>query len=100
MTVIIMIQDILDNCVDMSDQNILEKSIVLHHTKAHLKPANEGAPSPTHQDYHYFPYKYHSMMAIFVHLDDTDQSNGGLGVFPGSHLLGPQVFSVKLGNCN
>ena len=30
-------------------------------------------------------------MAVFVHLDDTDQSNGGLGVFPGSHLQGPQV---------
>ena len=43
------------------------------------------------QDYHYFPYKHHSMMAIFVHLDDTDPSNGGLGVFPGSHLKGPQV---------
>ena len=43
------------------------------------------------KDYHYFPYKQHSMMAVFVHLDDTDQSNGGLGVFPGSHLQGPQV---------
>ena len=43
------------------------------------------------KDYHYFPYKEHSMMAVFVHLDDTDQSNGGLGVFPGSHLQGPQV---------
>ena len=30
-------------------------------------------------------------MAIFVHLDDTDPSNGGLGIFPGSHLKGPQV---------
>ena len=66
-------------------------SVVLHHTKAHLKPAGEGAPFPTHQDYHYFPYQHHSMMAVFVHLDHTDPTNGGLGVFPGSHLQGPQV---------
>ena len=63
---------------------------MLHHTKAHLKPAKEGAPFPTHQDYHYFPYKQHSMMAIFIHLDDTDPGNGGLGIFPGSHHQGPQ----------
>ena len=65
-------------------------SVVLHHTKAHLKPAREGAPFPTHQDYHYFPYRHHSMMAIFVHLDDTEPSNGGLAIFPGSHHQGPQ----------
>ena len=85
----------MDNCVDMKEKEIIEKSVVLHHTKAHLKPAKDGAPFPTHQDYHYFPYKYHSMMAIFVHLDDTDPSNGGLGVFPGSHLHGPQVEDIS-----
>ena len=36
------------------------------------------------------------MMAIFVHLDDTDPSNGGLGIFPGSHLKGPQVNNPSL----
>jgi len=81
------LKDLMDNCVGNVED---EKSVVLHHTKAHLKPSNEGAAFPTHQDYHYFPYKQHSMMAVFVHLDDTDQSNGGLGVFPGSHLQGPQ----------
>ena len=35
-------------------------------------------------------------MAIFVHLDDTDPSNGGLGIFPGSHLKGPQVNNPSL----
>ena len=79
------LEDIMNNCLELE-----KASVVLHHTKAHLKPAKEGAPFPTHQDYHYFPYKHHSMMAVFVHLDDTDPSNGGLGVFPGSHLRGPQ----------
>jgi phytanoyl-CoA hydroxylase len=30
------------------------------------------------------------MIAIFIHLDDSNESNGGLAVFPGSHKLGPQ----------
>jgi phytanoyl-CoA hydroxylase len=42
------------------------------------------------KDYHYFPYEKDSMVAIFVHLDDTNVENGGLAVFPGSHKLGPQ----------
>ena len=57
--------------------------------KFNLKPSEEGAPFPMHQDYHYFPYKNHSMLAIFIHLDDTTPENGGLAVFPGSHKLGP-----------
>ena len=42
-----------------------------------------------HQDYHYFPYVNDSMVAIFIHLDDTNVENGGLAVFPGSHKNGP-----------
>ena len=30
-----------------------------------------------YQDYHYFPYKNHSMLAVFIHLDDTEPENGG-----------------------
>ena len=30
------------------------------------------------------------MLAVFIHLDDTEPENGGLVVFPGSHKLGPQ----------
>ena len=29
------------------------------------------------------------MVAIFIHLDDTDPQNGGLAVYPKSHKLGP-----------
>jgi len=42
------------------------------------------------QDYHYFPFKNDSMVAVFIHLDDSEPENGGLAIFPGSHLLGPQ----------
>jgi len=30
------------------------------------------------------------MVAVFIHLDDSDPENGGLAIFPGSHKLGPQ----------
>lgn len=71
-------------------EDIMESpNILLHHTKAHLKPPEKGAPYLMHQDYPYFPFKKHTMLAIFLHLDDTTPENGGLCVYPGSHRLGP-----------
>lgn len=64
-------------------------NILLHHTKAHDKPPGKGAPYLMHQDYHYFPFKKHSMVAAFLCLDQSDPSNGGLCVYPGSHKNGP-----------
>ncbi len=64
-------------------------NILLHHTKAHLKPRSTGAPFPMHQDYGYFPFRNDSMVAAFIHMDDSDPENGGLAVFPGSHKMGP-----------
>ena len=77
------------------------EDILLHHTKAHLKPPGTGAPFPMHQDYGYFPFKNDSMVAAFVHLDDSDPNNGGLAVYPGSHKHGPledkgEQFSIRL----
>lgn len=77
------------NLLDALEDVMETENIVLHHTKAHLKPPEEGAPFPMHQDYHYFPYEHDSMVAVFVHLDETSPENGGLAVFPGSHKLGP-----------
>ncbi|KAJ8713780.1 hypothetical protein PYW08_007400 [Mythimna loreyi] len=72
-------------------EDIMETgNIVLHHTKAHLKPPEIGAAYPMHQDYHYFPYQNDSMIAAFLHLDAAGPDNGGLFVYPGSHKLGPQ----------
>ncbi|ODM99847.1 Phytanoyl-CoA dioxygenase, peroxisomal [Orchesella cincta] len=77
------------NLVDAVADIIGSPNVLLHHSKAHVKPPEKGTSYPTHQDYHYFPYKNHSPVAAFIHLDDSDQENGGLCVFPGSHLLGP-----------
>ncbi|PSN48715.1 hypothetical protein C0J52_08782 [Blattella germanica] len=75
-TRLIMNKNLLDalECI-MDTPNIL-----LHHTKAHLKPPENGAPYLMHQ---------HSMVAAFINLDDSSPENGGLCVYPGSHKLGP-----------
>ncbi len=78
-----------DNLLDACEDVMATSNIILHHTKAHLKPPEKGAPFPMHQDYHYFPYRDHSMVAVFIHMDDTNAENGGLAVFPASHKNGP-----------
>ncbi|XP_052744095.1 probable alpha-ketoglutarate-dependent hypophosphite dioxygenase isoform X2 [Bicyclus anynana] len=75
------------------------ENIMLHHTKAHLKPPEKGASYPMHQDYPYFPYEKDSMVAAFIHLDAATPENGGLFVYPGSHKLGPlEDFGPKEGS--
>lgn len=77
------------NLLDALEDIMDTKDIMLHHTKAHIKPPEKGAPYLMHQDYLYFPHKKHTMLAVFLHLDDTTPENGGLAVYPGSHKLGP-----------
>ncbi|XP_063831149.1 phytanoyl-CoA dioxygenase, peroxisomal-like [Ostrinia nubilalis] len=77
--------DLLDALEDIMET----ENIVLHHTKAHLKPPETGAAYPMHQDYPYFPHEHHSLVAAFLHLEAADPDNGGLFVYPGSHKLGP-----------
>ena len=63
--------------LDAIEDIMKSSNILLHHTKAHFKPPSKGAPFPMHQDYHYFPYEKDSMVAVFIHLDDTTPENGG-----------------------
>ena len=74
--------------VDVLTQ-LIGPNVQLHHTKMLVKPPEQGAPFPMHQDYPYFPHEQHSVLAASVHLDDTDEENGCLHVVPGSHRLGP-----------
>ncbi|XP_047995827.1 probable alpha-ketoglutarate-dependent hypophosphite dioxygenase [Leguminivora glycinivorella] len=78
-----------ENLLDALEGVIGTEDILLHHTKAHYKPPRVGAPYLMHQDYHYFPFKKHSMVAAFIHIDKADPENGGLCIYPGSHKLGP-----------
>ena len=69
--------------------DLIGANVQLHHSKMLVKPPEEGAPFPMHQDYPYFPHERHSVLAASVHLDDTDEENGCLHLIPGSHRLGP-----------
>jgi ectoine hydroxylase-related dioxygenase (phytanoyl-CoA dioxygenase family) len=64
-------------------------NVQLHHTKMLVKPPEQGAPFPMHQDHPYFPHERHTLVAASIHLDDTDEENGCLRVVPGSHRQGP-----------
>ncbi|XP_048484567.1 probable alpha-ketoglutarate-dependent hypophosphite dioxygenase [Plutella xylostella] len=77
------------NLLDCLEDVMGTPNILLHHTKAHYKPPRKGAPYLMHQDYHYFPFKKDSMVAVFLHLDKSTPENGGLCVYPGSHKRGP-----------
>jgi len=68
---------------------LIGPNVQLHHSKMLVKPPENGAAFPMHQDYPYFPHANHTMMAASVHMDDADMENGCLCVVPGSHKLGP-----------
>lgn len=67
---------------------ILGPDIVLHHTKLFQKPAEKGAPFPTHQDWSYFPSEKDTMIAAIIHVSPATDEMGCLRVYPGSHRLG------------
>ncbi|XP_034256157.1 probable alpha-ketoglutarate-dependent hypophosphite dioxygenase isoform X1 [Thrips palmi] len=87
-----------DKLLDALEDIMETPNIALHHTKAHIKPTENGAPYLMHQDYPYFPHKKHSLMAVFLHMDDTTPENGGLCVYPGSHKLGPLPSQTNITN--
>jgi phytanoyl-CoA hydroxylase len=69
--------------------DLIGPNVQLHHSKMLVKPPEQGAPFPMHQDQPYFPHERHSVLAASVHLDETDEENGCVYVVPGSHKLGP-----------
>jgi ectoine hydroxylase-related dioxygenase (phytanoyl-CoA dioxygenase family) len=69
-------------------KQIIGPNVQLHHSKMLVKPPENGAAFPMHQDYPYFPHTNHSMLAASVHLDDADTDNGCIHVIPGSHKQG------------
>ena len=62
--------------------------IVLHHTKLFLKPAGRGAAFPPHQDHSYFPTHIDTMFAAVLYLSPSNEDNGCVRVWPGTHKLG------------
>ncbi|WP_228265926.1 phytanoyl-CoA dioxygenase family protein [Microlunatus elymi] len=65
-------------------------NVQLHHTKAFVKPPENGSPFPMHQDYPFFPHTHHRVGAVIFFFDDAPVERGCLRVVPGSHLAGPR----------
>lgn len=72
-------------------------NVQLHHTKAFVKPPEQGAPFPMHQDYPFFPHTHHRMAAAIFHLDAAPEQKGCVRLVPGSHKRGPMEH-VEEGN--
>ncbi len=51
-------------------------------------PEEEGKGTALHQDTHYLPNEPNTLMACWLAMSDTDGTNGGLCVVPGSHKGG------------
>jgi ectoine hydroxylase-related dioxygenase (phytanoyl-CoA dioxygenase family) len=69
-------------------KQIIGPNVQLHHSKMLVKPPENGAAFPMHQDHPYFPHEKHTMLAASVHLDDSNEENGCLRVIPKSHKQG------------
>jgi phytanoyl-CoA hydroxylase len=57
-------------------QKLIGPNVQLHHSKMLVKPPENGAAFPMHQDHPYFPHECHTLLAASVHLDDADLENG------------------------
>jgi len=52
------------------------------------QPGEEAKGTAMHQDAHYLPNEPNTLMACWLAMSDTDGTNGGLCVVPGSHKTG------------
>lgn len=69
-------------------ESLIGEDVILHHSKLFEKPPGIGAPFPPHQDWSYFPCTGAAMHAAVVFLTPSDEHNGCIRVWPGSHRHG------------
>lgn len=66
-------------------RDLIGPDIRLHTTKLNMKSAENGAAIEWHQDYAFYPHTNDDILAIGVIIDDMEDENGPLMVYPGSH---------------
>ena len=69
-------------------KKLLGKKIKLRAIELFAKPAKHGLPSPMHQDNFYWNLKKGQGLTVWVCLDSSNTSNGGITYIPGSHNEG------------
>ncbi|KAH8800265.1 phytanoyl-CoA dioxygenase [Xylogone sp. PMI_703] len=77
-----------DRLIDATADLIKSPNVQLHHTKAFIKPPENGSPFPLHQDAPFFPHQRESMIAAIIHFDDVYEKKGCVRVMPGTHKNG------------
>ena len=75
-------------CVAGTAQQLLAGKPMIVQTMYLNKPPSGGKGIALHQDRHYIPNEPNTLMACWIALDDTDETNGGLCVVSGSHREG------------
>lgn len=66
-------------------RDLLGPDLRLHTSKLNMKSANFGAAVEWHQDFAFYPHTNDDVLAIAIIIDDMEEENGPLLVFPGSH---------------
>ncbi|MEM7268218.1 MAG: phytanoyl-CoA dioxygenase family protein, partial [Pseudomonadota bacterium] len=66
-------------------RDLLGPNLRLQTTKLNMKSAGYGAAVEWHQDWAFYPYTNDDVLAVGVILDDMEEENGPLMVFPGTH---------------
>ena len=66
-------------------RDLIGPNIRRHTTKLNMKSAGYGAAIEWHQDFAFYPHTNDDVLAIGVIIDDMEEANGPLMVFPGSH---------------
>ncbi|WP_099826967.1 phytanoyl-CoA dioxygenase family protein [Oceaniglobus indicus] len=66
-------------------RDLIGPDLRLHTTKLNMKSAGYGAAVEWHQDFAFYPHTNDDVLAVAVIIDDMEDENGPLQVFPGSH---------------
>ena len=66
-------------------RDLIGPSLRLHTSKLNMKAAGYGSAVEWHQDWAFYPHTNDDILAVGVIIDDMDEENGPLMVFPGSH---------------
>lgn len=66
-------------------RDLVGPDVRLSTSKLNVKAAKYGALVDWHQDFAFYPQTNDDVLAVGVMLDDVDEENGPLMVFPGSH---------------
>ncbi|MEL6479189.1 MAG: phytanoyl-CoA dioxygenase family protein [Pseudomonadota bacterium] len=66
-------------------RDLIGPSLRLQTSKLNMKSAGFGAAVEWHQDWAFYPYTNDDVLAVGLIIDDMEEANGPLRVFPGSH---------------